>query len=280
MHHPVFDVEFGGLIRCLGEALESRTQRRLGRCIQRRVVQIHFRQGLAAIVGAVVDVDDLELVLEQLDGRQDALTVQAIRVEPIRMEVRCRDDAHPVIEQRFQQAMQDHRVGDVRHMKLIETDEAETPGHALTQHLQRVHRAVHAGEFAVNLAHELMEVKAGLSFERHGVEEAVHQEALAPSHATVHVDTARDRRVPQEPCQRIAASRLVVRPFGCTPLQRLDGTQLRGVGLVAAFAQGVVIDLTDRHDSQRVRPRFKGPCALRSSASACRPQAPPPWSTR
>jgi hypothetical protein len=64
-------------------------------------------------------------------------------------------------------------------------------------------------QLAVHLAHELVEVQPRLALQRHGLEEAVHQEALAAPHAAVHVDAARDRRaVDQLLGQRVAARAL------------------------------------------------------------------------
>jgi hypothetical protein len=47
------------------------------------VVELDVGQGSLAVVGAVVDIDDLQLLLEQLNGRQDAVAVQAVGVQAI-----------------------------------------------------------------------------------------------------------------------------------------------------------------------------------------------------
>ena len=95
---------------------------------------------------------------------------------------------------------------------------------------ERVDRALQLGELAVHLAHELVEVQPRLALQRHGVEEAVHQEALAAPDAAVHVDAARDRRPRDQLGQRVAAPRLVVGPLVLAALERVDRAQLRRVG--------------------------------------------------
>jgi hypothetical protein len=55
--------------------------------------------------------------------------------------------------------VQDHRVGDVGDVELVEADEAESRSDAPAQHLQRGRRCRRAVQLAVHLAHELVEVQ-------------------------------------------------------------------------------------------------------------------------
>ena len=109
------------------------------------------------------------LLVEQRDGRQDAVAVQAVRVQVVGPEVGGGDEAHAVVEQRVQQPVQDHRVGDVGDVELVEADQPVALGHALAQFVQRVHRALQVGQLAVHLAHELVEVQPRLAHQRHGL---------------------------------------------------------------------------------------------------------------
>ena len=97
-------------------------------------------------------------------------------------------------------------------------------------------------------------------------EEAVHQEALAAPDAAPEVDAARDRRARDQLGERVRAPRLVVGPLALAALERIERAQLRGVGLVAAFGERLLVELADAHS------------AARSSAPACRPPARLPWS--
>jgi len=127
------------------------------------VVQADLLERELPIVGAIVDADDLELVFQQLDRRQDAVPMQAVRVQRIRVEVRGRDDADPVLEHRLQEAVQDHRVGDVGDVEFVEADQPISSRNALTEFLQRIHRAMKLREFAMHLAHELVKVQPRLA---------------------------------------------------------------------------------------------------------------------
>jgi hypothetical protein len=101
--------------------------------------------------------------LQQLDGRQDAVAVQPVRVQRVGVEVGGRDDADAVGEQRLQQPVQDHRVGDVGDVELVEADQPEAPRDAPPQLVQRVGRALELLQLAVHLAHELVEVQPRLA---------------------------------------------------------------------------------------------------------------------
>ena len=72
------------------------------------------------IVAPAVELEDIELLLEQRDERQKPLALQTVLVELVRRAVRGRDDHNPGVEQRPEQAFEDHRIGDVLDLKLVE----------------------------------------------------------------------------------------------------------------------------------------------------------------
>ena len=173
--------------------------------------------------------------------------MQAVGVQVVGLEVGGGDEADPVLEQRHQQPVQHHRIGDVGHMEFVEADQPVALGHPLAQHVQRVDRALQVPQLAVHLAHELVEMQPRLALDRHRVEEAVHQEALAAPHAAVHVDALGDLRPAQQPAQRARTLVLVGRPVVCTALQRLDRAQLRRVALETAGGQFGLVGLANIH---------------------------------
>ncbi len=251
----MFDVQGARLIACLGHGLERVLHGRIGRLAKWTVIDLDPLQGALAVVHARIDVDHLQMLLQQLDGRQDAVTVQAVRVQVVRMEVGGRDDADAVGEQRLQQAMQDHRIGDIRDVKLIETDETETARDAAAKLVQGVDGALEVLQFPVHLAHELVEVQSRLAGERDGLEKAVHQEALAAAHTTMHVDAPRDGGPAQQLGQCIGAACLVVRPFTLAALQRIDSPELRGIAAKALQRQCLGVQGPyPLHRRGRVRP--------------------------
>ena len=127
--------------------------------------------------------------------------MQAVRIQAVGLEVGGRDEAHAVVEQRLEQAVQDHRVGDVGDVKLVEADQPVAPRDAPAQLVAAGRRCrCSSAQLAVHLAHELVEMQPRLALQRHGAEEAVHQEALAAPDAAVHVHAARDRRAARSAC--------------------------------------------------------------------------------
>jgi hypothetical protein len=250
------------------ELVERGLHRGLGLGPQWCVVERNVRERALAVVGAVVHVHHLQPLLQQPDRGQDAVAVQAVGVELVGVEVRGGDEAHAVAEQRVQQAVQDHRVRHVRHVELIEADQLVALGDALTQHIQRVLRALQVAQFAVHLAHELVKVQARLALERHGLEEAFHEEALAAPDPTEHVHAAWDVGPVDELLQRIGALALVVRPLVRAALQRVHGPQLGRVGRVAALLERGLVGAADAQGG------------VRSSACACRRPARLPSSPR
>ena len=223
MQRGVFVVRFGQAVKGVGHA-------RVGLGAVGREVERYVFQGAAAVVGAVVHVDDFQALVEQRDGRQDAVAVQAVGVQVVGLEVRGGDKAHAVGKQGVEQAVQDHGVRDVGHVEFVKTNQLVTLGHALAQHVQRVDRALQLAHFAVHLAHELVKVQTGFAFDGHGVKEAVHQKALAPPHPAEHVHTARDLGAVDEFFQAVGALGFVGRPVVGAALQGRDGALLGRVG--------------------------------------------------
>ena len=127
------------------------------------MIQPHLRQRDLSVVATIVDIHDFQLGLQQFDRGQDAIPMQAVRVQVVRLEIRGRDDADPIFEEGLEQPVQDHRVGHVSHMKFIKTNQAVAARHALAQFLQRVHDALQLGQFPMHLAHEFMKMQARLA---------------------------------------------------------------------------------------------------------------------
>jgi hypothetical protein len=130
-------------------------------------------------------------------------------------------------------------------------------GDAQAERLQRIRRALQVLQFAMHLAHELVEMQPGLARQGHRLEETIHQEALAPAHAAMHVHAARDRRPQDQLGHGVAAPGLVGGPFGLAALQRVNGPPLCGVGGVAPLCQGVFEEFADGHlhsDRSSARP--------------------------
>jgi hypothetical protein len=246
------DVQHRAFVGRLGQLVEGLAHFLLGRRIVRREVHAQLLERAAPVVGAVVHAEHFELLVEQRDRGQDAVAVQPAGIQVVGLEIGGGDEAHAVLEQRHQQPMKNHRVGDVRHVELVEADELVALGDAQAQLVQRVDRALQLAQLAVHLAHEFVEVQARLAAQRHRVEEQVHQEALAPPDATVHVDAARQLGPVDELLQRIGTLGLVLGPFVRAAIQRLHGVQLRGIAVEPARGEFLFVSLFDAQDRPQV----------------------------
>src|SRR5882672_562018 len=237
------DVELLEFLLDLGDALEVLHQLPVGALAQGRVVDLHALEHLLPIVDAAVDVQDVEARLQQLDGWQEVLALQAVLVQLVGAVVRGEAAHHPEVHSAAEQPAHDHRVGNVVDVHLVEADETVALGDALGERAERVLAALQLCELAVHVAHEVVEVHAALAHQRQAQVEAVHEEALAPADAAPEVDPAWQRRAHHQAPQRRGAPRLVRGPFLVELLQALDRAQLRGVALEAAALQRPVVDL-------------------------------------
>ena len=124
------------------------------------------------VVDAGVDLDHVEPLLQELDRRQKPLALQAVRPQPVRRIVGRHHEHDAVLEQRSQQPAENHRVGDVGHVKLVEADEAPAARDALRHDRERILLAFQPREILVDVAHERMEMDARLPADGDGREES------------------------------------------------------------------------------------------------------------
>src|SRR3546814_2801915 len=74
---------------------------------------------------------------------------------PIWLVIRGHDKRCAQFEQAKQQAVQDHGVGHIRNMKLVEADQAIALGDTRGDDIERIGLTLDPIEFAMNTAHEL-----------------------------------------------------------------------------------------------------------------------------
>ena len=60
------------------------------------------------------------MVVEEPDGWQEALPLQAVAIQVFGLRVRCCDEHDAAPEQAFQKAAEDHRIADVGNEELVE----------------------------------------------------------------------------------------------------------------------------------------------------------------
>ncbi|MCY1226880.1 hypothetical protein D9M72_391300 [compost metagenome] len=169
------------------QTLEAAAQAGLGLSAQRVVEQLSLFQGAQTIVHAAVDVDDISVLLEQRDGRQETRALQAVLVEAIGHDVGGGHQTDAVLEQLFEERGQDHGVGDIGDEEFVEADHPCLIGETLADDGQRVLLALEGFHFLVDALHEAVEVGTHLLLERQCVVEGIHQVGLAATYATPEV---------------------------------------------------------------------------------------------
>ena len=137
-----------------------------------------------------VELHHVEPLAEHVDERHEPLALQPVLVKLGRMPVRGGDDHHPALEQFLEQPPDDHRVGDVGDLELVEAEQRRGLGDLPGDDLDRVvlsllARTVDGG---MRLLHEGVEMDPALGRDRRGFVEEVHQHRLAAPDAAVDVE--------------------------------------------------------------------------------------------
>jgi hypothetical protein len=151
------------------------------------------------------------------------------------------------VEQLAEQPVQNHRIGNVRYVELIETNQPVAFRDTARQCVERISLSFQLIELPVHFTHELVKMQTRLALDRHHLEEAVHQEALAASDAAPQVKALGQLGMDNQFLERVRAARLISDPLVVTGLQPLDRPQLSLVGPVAAGLQLVSIIFGDVH---------------------------------
>jgi hypothetical protein len=90
--------------------------------VQRAEPGVQVAQPLDPVVDRSVQRQHVHPGLQQLDERKEALPVEALPVEPLGQPVRGRDHRDAGVEQAGEQPAEDHRIGDVDHVELVEAE--------------------------------------------------------------------------------------------------------------------------------------------------------------
>ena len=94
--------------------------------------------------------------------------------EVIGFEIGSGDKSHAMAEHGIQEAVQNHGVSDVGHMKFVKTYQLETLGHSLSQFIQWIDRALQVMQFTVYFSHELVKMQTRFPFNRNRIEKTIH----------------------------------------------------------------------------------------------------------
>ena len=89
---------------------------------------------------------------------------------------------HAQVHGLAQQPAQDHGVSNVIDVHFIKADQPVPAGEARGERGQRIFRSLQVLQFAMDVAHEVMEVHAAFSIQREGQIKAVHEETFSAPH--------------------------------------------------------------------------------------------------
>src|SRR5690606_29737738 len=151
----------------------------------------------------------------------------------------------------------------------IEADQPIPAGDASAYLVWRILATLQGFELAMDSAHELVEMQASLANDGHRLEEAIHQEALAPADSAVHPDAARHIRARDHPAQATTAPRPELDELVEHSLEPRNGGELRGIGPVAPRREDTFVLLLN------VQCRSRSPCRRCSRLPASDPGAGP-----
>ena len=276
------------------------------------MVDRQVAQALQPVVDRPVERHDVDLRLEQLNERQEAVPVKPIFVQPLGRPVRGRDHHYAPNEQPFEQAPQDHRVGDVDDMELIEAENTllrrDLRGQSLQGLLARAVPA-QAMQAPLYLEHEGVEVHPSQCHAGGGLGEEVHKHRLASAYPAVEVDAARRCRSLRLACEAEPGEQTAAVRRRCGRRRKLarEPVETRGSGLLHRIrAQVALLDQRAIGGEQHSGPaiaaaaRFSGcgrgrstraqaaawcraeicassaPVATSNAPSTCRPEIAPP----
>ena len=137
-------------------------------------------------------------LLKVRDEGQEGGALDAVLVELVGLPVGRRHQHQPMCEQVTEEPSHHECVRHVRHLELVEADEACGARDVIGNVRHRIaHIGVRLAQLVhppVHLEHELVEVHSALArwVQRRDFEERVHQERLTAPYAAVHVHAARN----------------------------------------------------------------------------------------
>ena len=129
------------------------------------------------------------MFLDQRDGGQEAGTLQAILVKPVRHDIGGTDQGHTTAEQAIHQRCQYHGVTDVRDKKFVKADHPGFVRKHFRHDIQRVFLAFQAFQFLVNTLHKPVEVHPHLAIKGQSFIERIHEVSFTATHAAPEIQT-------------------------------------------------------------------------------------------
>src|SRR3546814_3721394 len=89
------------------------------------VIDLEIGEPRLPVIGVAVELQDVEPLLQKFDEGEEAIALQPAFIELVGRPVGGGDHYHPALEQRLEQPAEQHGVGDVGDLELVE---AQQPG--------------------------------------------------------------------------------------------------------------------------------------------------------
>src|SRR5262245_33213336 len=183
LHHQV--LRFSRVPR--GQTPPRLVEGGLRRAIGRNVPNRHASKLFQPEIGTRIERSDFQMLFDELDERQEKRTVEAVLVELARRYVRSCDHDHAEREQALEQSTENHRIGNIGDVELIEAKKpgllrngrSDEPDRILPADFTELGLLPQRVDALMNLAHEFVEMDATLAHHSRCCEEHVHQHGLA-----------------------------------------------------------------------------------------------------
>ena len=151
---------------------------------------------LKPIIHLTSELIDVELFIEQADKRFEQLAIEPALIKVVGRPVRGRDDNHAALDQLGKQTTENHRVGDIANLELVEAEQPTLLGNLVGGREDGIFATADVGvaetiDAFVGVHHELVEMDAPLGHDRRGIEEHVHHQRLAAPDITIEIDAPR-----------------------------------------------------------------------------------------
>ena len=115
-------------------------------------------------------------------------TVEPVLVEPVRFQIGCGDHHDTMFEQGREQPAQDHRIGNIGDLKLVETKKRGALRDLRGNRCNRIFLLLApVMNPPVHILHELVKMDPRLRLDARQIEEQVHEHRLAAPHPAPEV---------------------------------------------------------------------------------------------
>ena len=154
------------------------------------MIDVVLLKRAAAIVHAAVHLDHIHVFFNERNRWHEILPLQAFGIKRVWRVIRRHHKHDAVLKTVRQQTPQNHRVGNVAHVKLIKANQPKALRQSFGDGHQGISLMLERSQLLVNAAHERMKVNTRLATNfRHRIKR-IHQEAFAAPDAAVKIHTA------------------------------------------------------------------------------------------